>query len=84
VFEATVPRAAEAVLKECRRRGLVVKNELRVKKPMGARHWHVGMPGATGLVELTELRGGQTSIKVASNRDGGWATAFARGLAKRR
>ena len=80
MFEATVPRAFDKVARECERRGLLVKKELRLKKPAGARHWHLGLPGLPGVLELTDL-GDETSIKVAGNRDGGWATTFARELA---
>ena len=80
MFEVTVARTAEAVLKECQRRGLVVKLDTFERKRM-ARHWHLGFEKQPGVLEVTDL-GDAVLLKVASNRDGGWATAFARELAK--
>ena len=79
MIELTVDRSAEEVLAECRRRGLVVKMEGVLRKPPGARHWHLGFPRQPGVLELTDAFG-EVSLKVAANRDGGWATALAREL----
>jgi hypothetical protein len=81
MFEVTVNRTAAAVLRECKRRGLVVKLDTIVKTKPGGRHWHLGFPDRPGVLELTDAPG-RVSLKVASNRDGGWATALARDLAK--
>jgi hypothetical protein len=80
VFEVTVPSTANEIIRECRRRGLVVKLETFERKRSG-RHWHLGFEGQPGVLEITDL-GGETALKVASNRDGGWATALARELAQ--
>jgi hypothetical protein len=47
----------------------------------GSRHWHLQRPGRSGTLELTDWRG-ETRLKVAANRDGGWATELARELAQ--
>jgi hypothetical protein len=80
MFEVTVPSTASEIIRECRRRGLVVKLDTFEKK-RGGRHWHLGFDGQPGVLEITDL-GAETVLKVASNRDGGWATALARDLAK--
>ena len=80
MFEVTVVATAMEIIRECRRRGLVVKLETFERK-RGARHWHLGFEGQPGVLEITDL-GGETVLKVASNRDGGWATALARELAQ--
>ena len=80
MFEVTAPRPAEEILGECRRRGLVVKLD-GFEKKHGGRHWHLGFEKEPGVLEITDL-GDATLLKVASNRDGGWATAFARELAE--
>jgi hypothetical protein len=80
LFEVTVPSAAKEIIRECRRRGLVVKLDTFERK-RSARHWHLGFEGQPGVLEITDL-GAETVLKVASNRDGGWATALARELAQ--
>ena len=80
MFEVTVPSTAKEIIRECRRRGLVVKLDTFEKK-RSARHWHLGFEKQPGVLEITDLGGG-TVLKVASNRDGGWATALARELAQ--
>lgn len=82
MLEIRVERRAKQVLAECARRGLVVKLDTLEKKRM-ARHWHIGFAKQPGVLEITDL-GDAVVLKVASNRDGGWATAFARELAKKR
>lgn len=83
MFEVTVNRSAVEVLRECKRRGLIVKLDTVVMKKPGGRHWHLGFPDQPGVLELTDAPGA-ISLKVASNRDGGWATAMAKELAKGR
>jgi hypothetical protein len=83
MFEVTVSRTAADILRECKRRGLIVKLDTVVMKKPGGRHWHLGFPKQPGVLELTDAPGG-VSLKVANNRDGGWATAMAKELAKRR
>ena len=79
MFEVRVSRTAKEIIQECRRRGLVVKLDTFERK-RNARHWHLGFEKQPGVLELTDL-GDATVLKVASNRDGGWATALARELA---
>ena len=81
MIELTVECRAEDVLQECLGRGMVVKLEGTVKKHPGGRHWHLGFLRRAGVLEMTEL-GGQVSLKVADNRDGGWATELAQELAR--
>jgi len=81
MFKATVSRTAEEILRECQRRGLVIKLDTVVKTPPGGRHWHLGFQGLPGVLEVTDT-GFEVSLKVATNRDGGWAMAFARALAE--
>ncbi len=83
MFEVIVKRTAADILRECKRRGLIVKLDTAVMKKPGGRHWHLGFPNQPGVLELTDAPGA-VSLKVASNRDGGWATAMAKELAKRR
>ncbi len=80
MFEVTVSRTAKEILQECRRRGLVVKLDT-IERQRNARHWHLGFEKQPGVLEITDL-GDEALLKVASNRDGGWATALARELAK--
>jgi hypothetical protein len=82
VVEITVAKPASRLIKELLRRGLVIKLET-IEKRRSARHWHMGFQGRPGVLEITDL-GDRSELKVASNRDGGWATAFVRELAKRR
>ena len=67
------------VLDECRRRGLVVRSERELAGRTGSHHWHLGMPGRAGTLEVSEWRD-RVWVKVHPLRDGGWAPAFAREL----
>jgi hypothetical protein len=78
VVEVIVPRAAASVVRELRRRGLVVKLET-IDRKRDARHWHLGFADRPGVLEITDL-GESCELKVAANRDGGWAAALAREL----
>jgi hypothetical protein len=80
VFKVTVTRTAEELLADCRERGLVIKLDTMVRTPPAGRHWHLGFPGLPGVLELTDT-GAEVSLKVAANRDGGWATGLAQTLA---
>jgi hypothetical protein len=82
VIELRVERAAKGILSDCAKRGLIVKLDTMEKKRM-ARHWHLGFEKQPGVLEVTDL-GGAVVLKVASNRDGGWAESLARELAKKR
>jgi len=81
MFKATAARTAEEILRECQRRGLVIKLDTVVKTPPGGRHWHLGFQGLPGVLEVADT-GSEVSLKVATNRDGGWALALARTLAQ--
>ena len=82
MLEVTVQRSAGSVVRELQSRGLVVKVDT-VDRKRNARHWHLGFDKKPGVLEITDL-GDMCELKVASNRDGGWATALARELAKPR
>jgi hypothetical protein len=79
MLEVNVSRSADVLLRELGRRGLVVKLETMDAK-RNARHWHVGFDKKPGVLEITDL-GDTCQVKVAANRDGGWANALARELA---
>lgn len=83
MFEISVNRTARDILRECKKRGLIIKLDTVVMKKPGGRHWHLGFPNQPGVLELTDAPDA-VSLKVASNRDGGWATALAKKLAKGR
>lgn len=73
-------RTAKDILAACKKRGMVVKLDTVERKRM-ARHWHLGFEKQPGVLEMTDL-GNAVVLKVASNRDGGWAESFARELAR--
>jgi len=80
VLNVRVDRSAESLLRELEQRGLVIKlDTVEVKR--NARHWHVGYDKQPGVLEITAL-GESCELKVAANRDGGWATALAHELAE--
>jgi hypothetical protein len=82
MLEITAFRTAAEIIAECEARGLVVKLDTVVRTKPGGRHWHLGFPKQPGVLEITDAPDGVT-LKVASNRDGGWATALARELASK-
>ena len=75
-MRASVALSAEQVLRECARRGLVVRSEHGLGGCAGGRHWHLAIPGRPGTLELDDCRG-VVEVKVHPRRDGGWATALA-------
>ena len=79
-MEVETPLTAAEVLERCRARGLDVRSETTLAGRPGSRHWHIGHPDRPGTLEVTEWHG-RVSLKVASNRDGGWASATAAELA---
>lgn len=83
MLELDLDLTAEGALEECRRRGLVVRSERELSGCPGSRHWHVGIPGRPGTLELNEWQD-RVWVKVHPLRDGGWATALARELAAQR
>lgn len=80
VLELKVELTAAQALDECRRRGLVVRSERRLAGSGGGRHWHLGLPGRAGTLELSETQD-RVWLKVHPLRDGGWAGALAREIA---
>jgi hypothetical protein len=79
VLELDLNMTAEEALTECRRHGLVVRSERELARRPGGHHWHLGLPGRTGTLELSEWRT-RVWVKVHPRRDGGWASALAREL----
>ena len=75
MLKVTVHRTADELIRDLERRGLVVKMET-VDRTLDARHWHLGYNRKPGVLEVTDL-GAECELKVASNRDGGWADALA-------
>jgi hypothetical protein len=82
VLELEVELTAAQVLAECRRRGLVVGSERVLRGLGGGRHWHLHMPGSAGTLDLSEASS-TVWLKAHPLRDGGWASALAREIAKR-
>jgi hypothetical protein len=81
MIELDTDLPAKQILAECKRRGLLVKEISGGSSSQypGSRHWHIRRPEGSGTLELTEF-GDRVWLKVAANRDGGWATALARKL----
>lgn len=79
MLELDLKLTAREALKECRRRGLVVRNERQLAGRPGSRHWHLGIPGSPGTLELNEWRN-RVWVKVHPLRDAGWVSALAQEL----
>ena len=80
MLEVDLELSTEQALEECRRRGLVVRSERELAGRIGSRHWHLGIPGQPGTLELNEWQN-RVRAKVHPLRDGGWAESFAQELA---
>ena len=83
MLELDLKLTAGQVLEECRRRGLVVRSERESAVRTGSHHWHLGIPGRPGTLELNEWQN-RVWVKVHPLRDGGWATAVADELSAQR
>ena len=79
MLELNLRLTATEALEECRRRGLVVKNQRQLAGRPGSRHWHLGIPGRPGTLELNEWQN-RVWVKVHPLRDAGWVSALAREL----
>ena len=66
----------DEVIACCERRGLAVRGESFLKSRGGRKHWHIGLSGRSGTIEITRAADG-AELKVAENRDAGWATVLA-------
>lgn len=80
MLELTLKLTADQALDECRRRGLVVRIESELAGKAGSRHWHLGIQGRPGTLELSTWKD-RVWVKVHPLRDGGWARDLARELA---
>ena len=78
--ELELALTAEQALAECERRGLVIRSERELAGRPGSRHWHLGIPGRTGTLELSDCDG-RVWVKVHPLRQGDWAAEVARELA---
>jgi hypothetical protein len=83
MLELDLKLTAAQVLEECRQRGLVVRSERELAGRTGSHHWHLGVPGRPGTLELNEWEN-RVWVKVHPLRDGGWATALAPELSAQR
>ena len=83
MYELPLPHDPEAILDACTVRGLRIRGQgrLPVRRASGAPHWHMGWTDRSGTIELTETKDG-AMLKVAANRDAGWASGFARRLGR--
>jgi len=81
MLELDLMLTGEQALEECRRRGLVVRSERELAGRAGSRHWHLGLPGKPGTLELNEWQN-RVWVKVHPLRDGGWATVLAHELSR--
>lgn len=70
---------AGQALAECRLRGLVVRHTRELAGRPGSHHWHLGIAGRSGTLELNEWHN-LAWVNVHPLRDGGWASALAREL----
>ena len=80
MIELPLAISAEEALAECCRRGLVVASRRELAGRAGSNHWHLHVPGKTGTLELSELRG-TAWVKVHPLRQGTWAVGLAQELA---
>lgn len=79
MLELDLALTADQALAECRRRGLVVRSERELAGRAGSRHWHLGIAGQTGTLELNEWQG-RVWVKVHPLREGAWAADLAHAL----
>jgi hypothetical protein len=81
VLELDLTLTAQQALAECQSRGLVVRSERELAGKAGSSHWHLGIPGCAGTLELSEWQG-RVWVKVHPLREGAWAADVARELAE--
>lgn len=82
MLELDLQLSADQALEQCRRRGLVVRSERELAGRAGSRHWHLGLPGRPGTLELSAWQD-RVWVKVHTRRDGGWAREMAYELSAR-
>jgi hypothetical protein len=54
MLELDLSLTSEEALAECRQRGLVVRSERTLAGRTGSHQWHLGFPGRSGTIELSE------------------------------
>jgi len=79
-LELDLNLTANEALDRCAERGLFVRSEGTLGGKPSGRHWHLGLAGRPGTLELSE-RQNRVWLKVHARRDGGWASALAHELA---
>ena len=80
MIEIRVEGSLEGALGECLRRGLVVRSETAIARRPGSHHYHLGVPGTPGTLELSEWRG-EVWFSINERRDCGWVSACAHDIA---
>jgi hypothetical protein len=80
VIEVAVPSTVEQALAECLRQGLAVRSQRELAGRPGSHHYHLGLPGKPGTLELSGWQG-DVWFSVNERRDCGWVTDFARRVA---
>lgn len=81
MLELDLRLTSRQALEFCLRDGLIVRSTRALAGAVGGRHWHLARPGRAGTLEISES-GDRVWAKVHPLRDGGWAGAFARELAR--
>lgn len=80
MIDVPVQADLEQALEECRRRGLQVRSARELAGRSGSHHYHLGFPGRSGTLELSEWQG-EVWFSVNERRDCGWVTEFAQAVA---
>lgn len=81
VRELDLRLPAGQALRECERRGLVVRWRGVLAGHPGGVQWRLGLPGRTGTLELNESAG-RTWLRVSPSRASAWVTRVAEELAR--
>ena len=80
MIEVSVHGTVEWALGECLRQGLAVRSERELGGRSGSHHYHLGLPGKLGTLELSEWQG-TVWFSINERRDCGWVSEFARRIA---
>jgi hypothetical protein len=76
MIEVPVASTVERALDECLREGLTIRSQRELAGRPGSHHYHLGMPGKPGTLELSEWQG-DVWFSVNERRDCGWVSEFA-------
>jgi hypothetical protein len=80
MIEVAVPGTVEQALAECVRQGLAVRSQRELAGRPGSHHYHLGLPGKPGTLELSGWQD-EVWFSVNERRDCGWVGDFARRIA---